>query len=52
MLSQFFVPSQGGFNRIQTYANNEAITAICENRTVCKDADATCTCVTQTILKN
>ena len=23
--------------RIQTYANNEAITAICENRTVCKD---------------
>ena len=38
--------------RIQTYANNEAITAICENRTVCKDSNIHHTSVTLTILKN
>ena len=38
--------------RIQTYANNEAITAICENRTVCKDLNIHHTSVTLKILKN
>ena len=37
--------------RIQTYANNEAITTICENRTVCKDSNIHHTSVTQKILK-
>ena len=32
--------------RIQTYANNEAITAICENRTVCSNLNINHTYVT------
>ena len=40
-----------GSTRVQTYANNEAITAICENRTVCKDSNIHHTSVTQKILK-
>ena len=36
--------------RIQTYANNEAITAICENRTVYKDLNIHHTYVTLSIL--
>ena len=35
---------------IQTYANNEPITAICENRTVCKDLNIHHTSVTLKIL--
>ena len=38
--------------RIQTYTNNEAITAICENRTFCEDLNIHHTSVTQKILKN
>jgi hypothetical protein len=45
-------PSQWGSTRFQTYANKETITTICENRTVCKDADETYTSVTPKILKN
>ena len=37
--------------RIQTYANNEALTAICENRTVCKDLNIHHTSVTLKILR-
>ena len=37
--------------RIQTYANNEAITTICENRTVCKDSNIHHTSVTLKLLK-
>ena len=36
--------------RIQTYANNEAITAICENRTVCSNLNINHTSVTLKIL--
>ena len=45
-------PSQGGFNKNQTYANNEAITAICENRTVCKDLNIHHTSITQKFYEN
>ena len=37
--------------RIQTCANNEAITAISENRKFCKDSNIHHTSVTQKILK-
>ena len=43
---------KGGSTRFQTFANNEAITAICENRTVYKDLNIHQTYVTQKILKN
>ena len=36
--------------RIQTYANNEAIIAICENRTVCSNLNINHTSVTLNIL--
>ena len=42
---------QEASTRIQTYANNEAMIAICENRTICSNLSINHTYVTLTILE-